>query len=154
MSPNSSPSPQKLAIGLRLVAVQSSLYIHDLRPFNATRYGLNGPGIESGGSEIFRTRPDRPWGPPSLLSDRYRVFPGGKAARAWRWPPTPSSAEVKKRVELYLYSTSGPSWPVLRWTLHPFNRAISKWILEKQMVTVWARLRWFTIEFNGSRLCT
>jgi hypothetical protein len=28
--------------------------------------------------------------------------------------PPPSSAEVKERVELYLYSTSGPSWPVLR----------------------------------------
>jgi hypothetical protein len=27
-------------------------------------------------------------------------------------PPPPSSAEVKERVELYLYS-SGPSWPVL-----------------------------------------
>jgi hypothetical protein len=25
----------------------------------------------------------------------------------------PSSAEVKERVELYLYSPSGPSWPVL-----------------------------------------
>jgi hypothetical protein len=27
--------------------------------------------------------------------------------------PTPSSADVKERVELYLYTTSGPSWPVL-----------------------------------------
>jgi hypothetical protein len=27
--------------------------------------------------------------------------------------PTPSSAEVKERVELYLYSPSRPSWPVL-----------------------------------------
>jgi hypothetical protein len=35
----------------------------------------------------------------------------------WRWQPTPSSAEVKKRVELHLYSPSGPSWPVLGWTL-------------------------------------
>jgi hypothetical protein len=26
--------------------------------------------------------------------------------------PPPPSAEVKERVELYLYSTSGPSWPV------------------------------------------
>jgi hypothetical protein len=36
---------------------------------------------------------------------------------AWLWPSTPSSAEVKERVELYLYSTSGPSWSVLGWTL-------------------------------------
>ena len=27
--------------------------------------------------------------------------------------PPPSSAEVKERVELYLYSLSGSSWPVL-----------------------------------------
>ena len=31
-------------------------------------------------------------------------------------PPT-ASAEVKERVELYLYSPSGPSWPVLDRTL-------------------------------------
>ena len=35
-------------------------------------------------------------------------------AGAWRRPPTPSSAEVKERVELRLYSSSGPSWPVSR----------------------------------------
>ena len=50
----------------------------------ATRYWLVGPGIESRWGEIFRTRPDRAWGPPSLLYNGYRVFPGGKAARAWR----------------------------------------------------------------------
>jgi len=33
----------------------------------ATGYGLDGPGIESRWGEIFRTCPDRPWGPPSLL---------------------------------------------------------------------------------------
>ena len=45
----------------------------------ATGYGLDGPGIESRwGGEIFRTCPDRPWGPPSLLYNGYRVFPGGK----------------------------------------------------------------------------
>jgi hypothetical protein len=32
------------------------------------------------GDEIFRTCPDRPWGPPSLLYDEYRVFSGAKAA--------------------------------------------------------------------------
>jgi hypothetical protein len=29
----------------------------------------------------------------------------------------PSCAKVKERVELYLYSPSGASWPVLGWTL-------------------------------------
>ena len=44
----------------------------------ATRYGLDGPGdrIPVGG-EIFRNRPDRPWGLPSLLYKGYRVFLGG-----------------------------------------------------------------------------
>ena len=41
----------------------------------ATGYGLGGPGIESQwGGEIFRTCPDQPWGPPSLLYNGYRVF--------------------------------------------------------------------------------
>ena len=47
----------------------------------ATGYGLNGPGIQSpigGGGEIFSTRPDRPWGPPSPLYNGYGFFPGGK----------------------------------------------------------------------------
>ena len=66
--------------------------------------GRSGDRIPVGG-EIFRNRPDRPWGPPSLLCNGYRVFPGRKAAGAWRWPHIPSSAEVKERVELYLYST-------------------------------------------------
>jgi hypothetical protein len=44
--------------------------------------GLDGPGSNPGGGEIFRTRPDGPWGPPSLLYSGYRVFPGGKVAGA------------------------------------------------------------------------
>jgi hypothetical protein len=67
------------------------------------------------GDEIFHTCPDRPWDPPSLLYNGY--FLGIK------WPgrgidhPLPSSAEVKERVYLYLYSPNGPLWSVLWWTV-------------------------------------
>jgi hypothetical protein len=47
----------------------------------ATRYRLEGPGIESRWDEIFRTYSDRLRGPPSLLYDGSRVFPGGKGDR-------------------------------------------------------------------------
>jgi hypothetical protein len=40
-------------------------------------------GSNPDGDEIFRTRPDRTWVPPSLLYNGYRVFPGGKAAGAY-----------------------------------------------------------------------
>jgi len=44
-------------------------------------------------------------------------LPGAKRpGRGVDYPP-PSGAEVKERVELYLYSNSGPSWPVLWWPL-------------------------------------
>jgi len=61
----------------------------------ATAYGLDGPGIEYRWGEIFRTPPDRPWGPPSLLYNEYRVFPGGKVRPGRDADPSPpSSAEV------------------------------------------------------------
>ena len=67
----------------------------------AIDYGLDGPGSNPGGDEISCTFPDRPWGPPSLLYNGYRVFPGGKV-RPGRGadPPIPSSVEVLERVEL------------------------------------------------------
>jgi hypothetical protein len=71
-----------------------------------------------GGGEIFRTRPHRPWEPPSLLYNGYRVsFPGVKRPGRGANHPPPSSAEVKERVELYLYSLYEPSWTVLELTL-------------------------------------
>jgi hypothetical protein len=57
-------------------------------------------GSNPGGGEILRTRPDRPWGLPSLLYNGYRVsFPGVKRpGRGVDHPPS-SSVRVKERVE-------------------------------------------------------
>jgi hypothetical protein len=82
-----------------------------------TYYRLYGPGIDPGGGEVFCTRPDWAWDPPSLLYNGYQVsFPGVKQPGYGIDYPPPSSAEVKERVELYFYS-SGPTWPVVGWTL-------------------------------------
>jgi len=40
-------------------------------------------------------------------------FPGVKQLGHGIDQPCPSSTKVQERVELYLYSSSGPSWPVL-----------------------------------------
>ena len=58
----------------------------------ATGYGLDGPEMESRWGEIFRTCPDRPWGPPSLLYNGYRVFPGGKVLPGRDADPSPPSS--------------------------------------------------------------
>jgi len=44
-------------------------------------------------------------------------FPGVKRPGRGVDHPSPPSAEVKERVQLYLYSPSGSSWPVIRWPL-------------------------------------
>ena len=78
-----------------------------------TRNGLDDLGIESRwGCEILSTRPDRPWGHLPSYTMGNGSFPGVK--RPGRGVDhTPSKAEVKERVELYLYSPSVPSWPDL-----------------------------------------
>jgi hypothetical protein len=54
-------------------------------------------GSNPGGGEIFRTCPDRPWGPPRLLYNGYRFFPGGKERPERDADPSlPSSAVVMK----------------------------------------------------------
>jgi len=57
------------------------------------RYYHKGPA----GDDIFR-RPDRPWGPPSLLLNGYRVFPGGKLrpGRAAEHSPPSSAATMEE----------------------------------------------------------
>jgi hypothetical protein len=86
-------------------------------------------GSNPGEGEIFRTHSDRPWGPPRPLYNVYRVsFRAGGVKLPGRGVdrPTSSSARVKETVELYLYSPSGPSWPILGRTLPlPLHEALS-----------------------------
>jgi len=74
----------------------------------ATDYGLDGPGSNPSGHEIFR--PSRPALGPIQLPEKWvqglsrgKVRPGRAADHS-----PPSSAAVIGRVELYLYPPSGP----------------------------------------------
>jgi hypothetical protein len=68
----------------------------------ATRYGPVG-------GEIFRTRPDRSWGLPSLLYIVHRIFfPGVKWSEFGADYPSRYRVEVKERVVLYLCTPVPP----------------------------------------------
>ena len=80
----------------------------------ATRYRLDGPGIESRWRTGFSSRVHIG---SETHPDSYKMGTGffKEVKRPGRGVdhPLPSRAEVKEKVELYLYSPSGPSWPVL-----------------------------------------
>ena len=61
----------------------------------ATRYVLDGQGIESRLGRDFPHPSRRPSGPASLLYNGYRVFPGVKRPGRGVDHPPPSSDEVK-----------------------------------------------------------
>jgi len=66
-------------------------------------------GLKSGGGQIVHNQPDLgPTQPPLQWVLGYS--PGVKQAGRGIHHPPPSSAEVKERVELYLYS---PAWQVI-----------------------------------------
>ena len=79
-----------------------------------TGYGLGCPEIES---RLGREFPHnfRPAVGPTQLPIQWVPCLSQGVKRPGRDVdhPRPSSAEVKERVELYLYSPFGPSWPVL-----------------------------------------
>ena len=84
------------------------LKVHGRLLLKFTMYSTLWDRIPVGG-EIFRTCPDRPWGPPSLLYNGYRVFPGGKERPGREADPSPPSSAVgHERVEPNLYSPYGP----------------------------------------------
>jgi len=98
------------------IALCLHIYIYTHTYIHKYATGWTIRGSNPGGGEIFRTRPDRPWGPLSPYTMGNVSFPEVKRPGRGVDNP-PSSAEVKERVELYLYSPPGPSWPALGWTL-------------------------------------
>jgi len=85
--------------------------------------------------EIFCTRPDRSWVPPSHLYSGYRVFPGDKAAvRGFKHSP-PSGDVVNGRVVTSLL-LSGPSWPFLGWIFISFNNKYASLALGKYRLVI------------------
>ena len=85
----------------------------------ATRYRLDGPGIESrwGGARSSVPAQTGPGTQPASYTMRTRSFPGVKQPGRGVDCPPPSSVEVKERVGLYLHSPSGPSLPIQGRTL-------------------------------------
>jgi hypothetical protein len=80
----------------------------------ATCYELDGPGIESRwGARFSATVQTGPGVYPASCTMGTGSFLGVKRQGRGVDHPPPSSDEVKERVELYLSSPSGPSWPVL-----------------------------------------
>ena len=72
-------------------------------------------------AQFFTPVQTGPGAHPASYTKGNRSFSGGGGVKlpghGVNRPPL-SSAEVKERVELNLYSSSGPSWPVLGHALH------------------------------------
>ena len=79
----------------------------------ATRYGLKGTGIEPRCWARFSAPVQiGSWARPASCTLSTGSSPGIKQPGRGVEPSSPTSAEVKERVWIYLYFPSGPSWPV------------------------------------------
>ena len=84
----------------------------------ATRYGLDGPGIEYRlGARFSAPVQTGRAAHPASCTTVTGSFPGVKRPERGADHPPPSRAEFEWRVELYLHSTSGPLWTALGWPL-------------------------------------
>jgi hypothetical protein len=80
----------------------------------ATLYGLDDPGIQSRwGARLSASVQTGPRAHPASYRMGAVCFLGVKRPGRGLDHPSPYSAEVKERVEVYFYFPSGPSWPVI-----------------------------------------
>jgi len=103
----------------------------------ATWYRLDGPGIKYWwGWGIPRlsklapgpTQPPVQWVLDLFLRVKWQGYGVGH--------PSPSSAKIKEIVELYTYPLSGPSWPVLEWSL-PLSWTLLGKQCAKEVTCMW-----------------
>jgi len=91
-----------------------------------TCYGLDGLGIKSRWRAKFSTPiQTSPGARPASYTMGTRSFPGIKRPGCGVDHPSCSSAKIIERVELYFYSPSGPSWPVLGQIL-----SLAHWVIK------------------------
>ena len=91
----------------------------------ATRYGLDGPGIVSRWTARFSALVQTDPGTyPASCTMGTGSFPGVKRPGRGVDHPPPSKRRGNERVGLYLYSPSGPSWPVIGRTFIAATREI------------------------------
>ena len=94
---------------------------------DSLRTGRSGDRIPVGGGARFSAPVQTgPRAQPASYTMGTGSFPGVKRPGRGVDHPPPSNTEVEGRVELYICSPSGPSWPVIGWTL-PLKLYITCW---------------------------
>ena len=83
----------------------------------ATGWTVRGSNPSGGGARFSTPVQTGPGNHPASYTMGTVSFPEVKLPGRGVYHTPPSSSEVKERVELYLYSPSGPSWSVLGWTV-------------------------------------
>jgi hypothetical protein len=94
------PKYIRFSNSILIINIHSILHSSSVGIPTELRDGRSGDRIPVGG-KIFRTCPDRPYGPTSLLYNGYWIFPGCK-----EWPgrdadPSPPSSAAVKKGESY-----------------------------------------------------
>ena len=92
---------------LLIAEISLSLYMHSRVAQSVQRLttGWTIGGSNPGGGEFSRTCAGRPWGPPSILYNGYRVFPGGKKGPGCDADTSPPSSAVVMKGQSYTSTT-------------------------------------------------
>jgi hypothetical protein len=103
--------------------------------------------------EIFRTVKNSPGSHPASYKTDSESFPGVKRpGRGVGYSP-PSTAEIKERVQLYLHSPSGPSWPLCKPNFTFFAFHFSKSACAEEFLPLFAGTKGSVSMFRRHNYC-